>query len=372
MVLLLIGILYLNLINKKLSRDGSNRQKATAENFKIIQQLYNTTKEIIFYGKEKYFRTYYINQSNKMYETYFFKIFLNKSIKYVIELLMFCFLSFLLIYFLYQDRELNIIIAEVSVFFIILVRLSPCCLRILSSYQDMKFAVKSVDNIFDFLEFKSNDQQQNDNIKNLEKIENINQINVENLSFNYDNKKKIINNLNILFDASKPTFVSGISGKGKTTLLSLICGFLKPQEGQILFDGVELKSIHQFSKNLIGYISQESFLIDETIDSNITFGLKKDKIDKERLEDIKSLLGINENNYGENFNESKIGENGSKLSGGQKQRISLARLLYQNPKLVILDEATNSLDRNRELEIYKNVFNWGKNEKIFICITIIS
>ena len=104
-----------------------------------------------------------------MYETYFFKIFLNKSIKFIIELLMFCFLSFLLIYFLYQDRELNIIIAEVSVFFIILVRLSPCCLRILNSYQDMKFAVKSVDNIFDFLEFKSNDQQQNDNIKKFRK-----------------------------------------------------------------------------------------------------------------------------------------------------------------------------------------------------------
>lgn len=369
LILLLFGILYLKLINKKLSKDGINRQKTTAENFKIIQQLYNTTKEIIFYGREKYFRNYYINQSNKMYETYFFKIFLNKSIKFIIELIMFCFLSFLLIYFLYQDREINIIIAEVSVFFIILVRLSPCCLRILNSYQDMKFAAKSVDNIFDFLEYKSNDLQQNENQKNLEKIENISQIIVENLCFDYDDKKKIISNFNSSFDTSKPTFISGISGKGKTTLLSLICGILKPNLGKILFDGVELKSINQFSKNFIGYISQESFLIDETINSNITFGLKKDKIDKERLEYIKSLLGINENNFGSNFTESIIGENASKLSGGQKQRISLARLLYQDPKLIILDEATNSLDRKNELEIYKNVFNWGKNDKIFICIS---
>ena len=207
--------------------------------------------------------------------------------------------------------------------------------------------------------------RKNENEKDLVKIENIQQIIIQNL-LEYNENKKIINNLNIRLVTTKPT--SGIV-EGKTTLLSLICGFLKPHKGQILFDGVELKSIHQFSKNLIGYISQESFLIDETIDSNITFGLKMDKIDKERLEDIKSLLVINENNYGENFNESKIGENGSKLSGGQKQRISLARLLYQNPKLVILDEATNSLDRNSELEIYKNVFNWGKNEKIFICIS---
>ena len=176
-------------------------------------------------------------------------------------------------------------------------------------------------------------------------------------------KKKIINNLNILFDTSKPTFVSGISGKGKTTLLSLICGFLKPHKGQILFDGVELKSIHQFSKNLIGYISQESFLIDETIDSNITFGLKKDKIDKERLEDIKSLLGINENNYGENFNESKIGENGSKLSGGQKQRISLARALFHERDIIFLDESTSSLDLASEksfIELLKKDKNLTK------------
>ena len=369
LILLLFGILYLKLINKKLSKDGINRQKTTAENFKIIQQLYNTTKEIIFYGREKYFRNYYINQSNKMYETYFFKIFLNKSIRFIIEFIMFCTLIFLLIYFLYQGRELNIIIAEVSVFFIILVRLSPCCLRILNSYQDMKFAVRSVDNIFDFLEYKSNALPQKINEKNLEKIENISQITVENLCFDYDDKKKIISNFNSSFDTSKPTFISGISGKGKTTLLSLICGFLKPNLGKILFDGVELKSINQFSKNFIGYISQESFLIDETINSNITFGLKKDKIDKERLEYIKSLLGINENNFGSNFTESTIGENGSKLSGGQKQRISLARLLYQDPKLIILDEATNSLDRKNELEIYKNVFNWGKNDKIFICIS---
>ena len=157
-----------------------------------------------------------------------------------------------------------------------------------------------------------------------------------------------------------------MEGKNYTFIFNL--WFLKPNKGQILFDGKELKSLHQFSKNLIGYISQESFLIDDTINSNITFGLKKHKIDQERLKEIKSLLDINENNFGPNFTISTIGENGSKLSGGQKQRISLARLLYQNPKLIILDEATNSLDRKSELEIYKNVFNWGKNEKIFICI----
>mgnify|MGYP003953091341 FL=1 len=72
--LIFIGYLYLKLINKKLTRDGVKRQKTTAENYKIIQQLYNTTKEIIFYGKEKYFRNYYISQSNRMYDTYIFKI----------------------------------------------------------------------------------------------------------------------------------------------------------------------------------------------------------------------------------------------------------------------------------------------------------
>ena len=369
LILIFIGYLYLKLINKKLTRDGVKRQKTTAENYKIVQQLYNTTKEIIFYGKEKYFRNYYISQSNRMYDTYIFKIILNKSIKYVVELLMFCFLSFILMYFLFQDRDLNIIIAEVSVFFIILVRLSPACLRILSSYQDMKFAEKSVHNIFEFLEYKSSDTLLIDDRKNLEKISNVKKIIIENLSFRFNENKEIINGLDCSFENIKPTFISGRSGTGKTTILSLICGFLKPSKGKILFDEKELVTINQFDKNLVGYVSQESFLIDDTISSNITFGLKYEKINIDRLKYIQAMLGINDKNFGKNFEKNKIGENGSNLSGGQKRRISIARLIYQNPKLIILDEATNSLDRDSELEVYKNLFNWGKNEKIFICIS---
>lgn len=367
--LLMLCILYLKLVNTKLASDGVKRQKRTAENFKILQQLYNTTKEIIFYGKEKYFRNYYVDQSKKMFETFFFKIFLNKSIKYLIEFAMFSILSIILIYFLYDGRDLNKIVTEVSIFFIILIRLSPTCLKILSSYQDMKFASKSVDNIFEFLEYKSDDVIIIENNKNLKKITNIKNIFVENLSFKYNDNKKIFNRFNCSFGTSEPTFISSKSGTGKTTLISLICGFLKPNMGKILFDETELITISQFDKNLVGYISQESFLIDDTINSNITFGLKNEKINHDRLKYIKSELGITEKNFGKNFDQNKIGENGSNLSGGQKQRISLARLMYQNPKLIILDEATNSLDKDSELEVYKNIFNWGKNDKIFICIS---
>lgn len=365
----MLCILYLKLVNTKLASDGVKRQKRTAENFKILQQLYNTTKEIIFYGKEKYFRNYYVDQSKKMFETFFFKIFLNKSIKYLIEFAMFSILSIILIYFLYDGRDLNKIVTEVSIFFIILIRLSPTCLKILSSYQDMKFASKSVDNIFEFLEYKSDDVIIIENNKNLKKITNIKNIFVENLSFKYNDNKKIFNRFNCSFGTSEPTFISSKSGTGKTTLISLICGFLKPNLGKILFDETELITISQFDKNLVGYISQESFLIDDTINSNITFGLKNEKINHDRLKYIKSELGITEKNFGKNFDQNKIGENGSNLSGGQKQRISLARLMYQNPKLIILDEATNSLDKDSELEVYKNIFNWGKNDKIFICIS---
>ncbi len=367
--LLIFIIFYLKFVNMKLASDGVKRQKRTAENFKILQQLYNTTKEIIFYGKEKYFRNYYVDQSNKMFETFFFKIFLNKSIKYLIEFVMFSVLSIILIYFLYEGRDLNKIVTEVSIFFIILIRLSPTCLKILSSYQDMKFASKSVDNIFDFLEYKSDDVIIIKNNKNLAKISNIKKIFVENLSFRYDSNKEIFDNYTCSFATSKPTFISSKSGTGKTTLISLICGFLKPNKGKILFDKTELITINQFEKNVIGYISQESFLIDDTINSNITFGLKSEKINHDRLKHIKSELGITEKNFGKNFDQNKIGENGSNLSGGQKQRISLARLMYQNPKLIILDEATNSLDKDSELEVYKSIFNWGKSDKIFICIS---
>ena len=147
----------------------------------------------------------------------------------------------------------------------------------------------------------------------------------------------------------------GQSGSGKSTVIDLIIGLLRPTKGKILIDGTNVEKINnQDWLSQIGYVSQTPFIVDDTLRNNIAFGLKKELIDNELMLDCLQMSQL------ENFLKNKklgldtmLGESGSRISGGQRQRIAIARALYRNPKLLILDEATNAIDSVNERAFIK-------------------
>ena len=163
--------------------------------------------------------------------------------------------------------------------------------------------------------------------------------------------------------------IIGTTGEGKSTLVNIILGLLSPNCGNIIVDGVNIFSNLKSWQQNTGYVPQTISLIDDSLRRNIAFGLEDDKIDDKLIIDclfkteLKNLYDSLENGL-----DTKLGERGIRFSGGERQRIGIARALYNNPEVIVFDEATSSLDVKTENEIMDSI-NLISNNKTVIMIT---
>mgnify|MGYP001205503317 CR=1 FL=1 len=189
---------------------------------------------------------------------------------------------------------------------------------------------------------------------------------MKNIDFGYNElDKQVLNNFSIKILKGESLGIVGTSGSGKTTLLDLILGLLIPQNGTISFDSKNIHENLSFWQGQIGYVPQNCYLIDDSLRKNIALGIRDEDIDHDNLNDAieKAQLKdfISQLDYGLNSN---IGEKGIKISGGQRQRISIARALYNNPSILIFDEATNALDQATEKNIISSINSLKKDKTI--------
>ena len=192
-----------------------------------------------------------------------------------------------------------------------------------------------------------------------------NQIEINNISFSYLDDV-VINKLNLKIKKGKKIALVGQSGSGKSTIANLICRFYDVDKGNILIDNYDIKELSKKSlRGLIGLVSQDSILFNDSIKNNLLIG-KPEATDSEIIE---SLKVANAWEFVEKLPEkiySNIGDSGNKLSGGQKQRLGIARAILKNPPILILDEATSSLDSKSEKYVQAALENVMKNKTSII------
>lgn len=234
--------------------------------------------------------------------------------------------------------------------------------QLTSFFTQFQKATGATERIISILE---TDEEDNDSEQ---KVQNVNQsITVDHLSFSYKNGENVLKDISFSVEPGKVTAIVGPSGSGKTTLFSLLERYYQPQQGLIRL-GVE--PITHFSlqswRSQIGYVSQESPIVSGTIRDNICYGLEKE-VDDADLYRVAKMAYADQfiSELPEGFN-TEVGERGMKLSGGQRQRIAIARAFLRDPKILMLDEATSSLDSKSELVVQQALQNLMKGRTTLV------
>ena len=283
--------------------------------------------------------------------------------RYILELS----LILMLILTAYIMRLNDISIEKIFTFIALLMasafRVMPSMSKIINSFQMINFHYPAMHSLIYYLNFK---------VKNIinSKTHNFLSIELKNISYKYHSSNNyVLRNLNFSLTKKSKIAISGESGSGKTTFIKLILGLLQPSDGSIKINKKEYKQSFYRSNIKISYVPQNVYLFDDSILNNITMSANSKKIENKKLDFIIRILDLYEfiNSLEDNV-ETLIGENGSRISGGQKQRIGIARALYNSPDLIILDEATNSIDQQTQNLILNNIFKEFKNLSI-ICIS---
>lgn len=184
-----------------------------------------------------------------------------------------------------------------------------------------------------------------------------NSIEINHISWKYRNQEKeVLKDVTISIHKGESIALIGASGSGKTTLSDVILGLLHPQSGNIKMDGVDVYAMPKQWAQIVGYVPQDVFLLDDTIRNNIRFGMPEKLTSEEKIWDALRQAQLEEfvRNLPDGL-DTIVGERGVKFSGGQRQRIAIARALYNNPQLLVLDEATAALDNETESAVMESI-----------------
>ena len=368
---IIIFVFLYYILSKKVTLDlGEKRLIHSNKHMKYVTESMGAIKEIILYEVKNYFQTKKLNEKINVGNIVRNYTVLNSLPRIFLELLIIIILSIIII--MNSNEDLKNLIPTLSLFALCAIRLLPSTSKIVTVIQGIKYKSPVVRKIYKLIKNNENynkeliESDRNVHFNNHDK----NKYVLNNVNFKYlSSNKKIINNLTISFEKGKFYGLIGASGNGKTTFVNLLLGLLKPDNGVIKLDGIDISKNKIDWKSKVGYVPQNIFLLDESIINNVAFGVEEEKIDINKVK--KSIDAVQLTNFVNNLKngfETIVGEKGSKISGGQAQRLGIARALYNDPNILILDESTNNLDIEVENKILDDLKKL-KNTKTIIFIT---
>ena len=361
------SIMYLT-VRKYLGKIGKERVKANGNRFKVVLETIGGIKDLKVLGREKVYLDSFTKPSSDFSTYSATSKTLSQSPQFLMEAIAFGSLLVMAIYGLSADGfDLGKFLPVLGLYALGVLKLKPAINEIYKSLSTMKYGNSGLDNVLADLENLTNEKSNilNDNQRLLLKES----LTLKNLNFSYDNSSKLaLQDININIKVNTTVGIIGTTGAGKSTLVDIILGLLHPDSGEIRVDNniLNVNNIRQW-QNSIGYVPQSIFLIDDSIASNIAFGVPKEEIDLKQVEQVAKMAKVYDfvTSLEKGF-ETVIGERGVRLSGGQRQRLGIARALYHNPELLVLDEATSALDNETEAEVMRAIDGMSGSKTIIM------
>jgi ABC-type multidrug transport system fused ATPase/permease subunit len=330
---------------RRIAKWGKSDNDYKAKLIQQVNQGFGGIKDVKMLRREKHFVDLfndYLLKNSSISQKFSF---VQSLPRYFLELLTIVCFAVLVSSMVAFGSGLDSVIPVLGLFGVASFRILPATYQIINSIQSINKSKSLLSEISNDL-FMSGESF---HLSDAEEME-FEVLEIRNLKFSYvESQREALMDVSILINRGEAVGLVGQSGSGKSTLADVLLGFLAPQFGAVLVNGVNIKTSIQRWRTKVGYVPQSIFLTDDTLRRNIAFGLADEQIDEAavqtalrsaQLEDFVVSLpdGVN----------TMVGERGVRLSGGQRQRIGIARALYNNPEVLVLDEATSSLDTETE------------------------
>ena len=272
-------------------------------------------------------------------------------------------LGIFILYLNFNNYDTGKIITSIGLLAFASMRIFPSVSKVTMSLQSLKYVSATLEKISADLNLNKSSQ----NIfKNLNIVKFEEKVVFKNIQFSFQETQKLIfDNINFSINKGESIFIKGESGSGKSTLGNIISGLIIPTKGQMIVDNKEYNLSEKKVRLNTGFVHQETYLLDDTIEKNIAVGEKPENINSKKL--IESIEQAQLKNFVEKLSSginTIVGEKGSKISVGQAQRIGIARTLYHNPDLIIFDEATSALDEKNTNQIIETIKKLQTNRSI--------
>ncbi len=349
-----------------LAKIGKDRLKNNQLRFTSVSEAFGAAKEVKIGGLESVYIKSFSNAAQIYARTIASSQVVAQLPRFILEIIAFGGILLIILYLIIKTGAFNNSLPIISLYVFAGYRLMPSIQVIYNSISKLTFVSSAVDQLY--IDLKSlNFKHQLQDKKNIT----LNKaIVLNNVHYNYPNSNRTaLKDINLTISANSTVGIIGQTGCGKTTTVDIILGLLEPQKGKLEVDGKLITEQNLRSwQRLIGYVPQNIYLSDDTIMANIAFGVELKNINQDTVKKVSKIANIHHfiNDELPQKYKTVVGERGVRLSGGQRQRIGIARALYHNPRVLILDEATSSLDDQTEKAVMDSVYNLHKSLTIIL------
>ncbi len=364
-----LSVAYLTIfyfVKKYLYKNGSLRLFNNELRFKSLNEAFGAAKEVKIGGLEQSYINRFSTSAQIFAKTQASYLVVAQLPRFILEAIAFGGILAMMLVIMANTGSFNSALPIVSLYVFAGYRLLPALQQIYEAFTALTFVGPSLNKLYDDLNnLKSFNEVSSKEIFTLKES-----IKLININYNYPaTTRKALENISLTIPAKSIVGLVGATGSGKTTTVDIILGLLEPQHGDLKVDGKNISRENSRSwQRSIGYVPQQIYLSDDTVAANIAFGVDPKKVNYDAVVRASMIANIHdfvENELSKKY-QTTIGERGIRLSGGQRQRIGIARALYHNPQLLILDEATSGLDYDTEKAVMDAINNLGKKITIIL------
>lgn len=343
------------LVRPRLQQLGRATQDLSGESLQVLQESIHGLREIRVHRREAHFASVFASIRYGLAQTSYRRTVLTNLPSIALETVLVLAISALLVITTLSDARTSELLPVLGMFAYVGFRLKPSLTQLVEGWNAVRYAAASIDDLYGDLRRSEAWIEIPDSGDQPFPFDRT--IRLEGVTFRYpESSTSVLTDVDLLIQRGTSVGFVGPTGGGKSTLLDVIIGLLEPQEGSVLVDGIDIRTMRRGWWRRLGIVPQTVFLMDASVRRNVALGVPENEIDDGRVLEVLRLAKLDEFVGGLPAGvDSMLGERGARLSGGQRQRVAIARALYRDPDVFVLDEGTAALDNRTEAELMRSL-----------------